>query len=84
MGYQEGEKMAFQLENKDSRDLDSERIFFEDLSPDAQEKALTIKGITDYRDANWDIMPLVYYYEPISNLSQSEIDDEALAFIKNI
>ncbi|WP_434656657.1 hypothetical protein [Sulfurimonas sp. NW9] len=76
--------MAFQLENKDSRDLDSERIFFEDLSPEAQKKALALQGIADYRDANWDIMPLVYYYEPISNLSQSEIDDEALYFLKNI
>jgi len=76
--------MAFRLEGKDSRDLDSERIFFEDLSPEAQKKALALKGIDDYREENWDIMPLVYYYEPISNLSQSEIDDEALAFIKNI
>jgi len=74
--------MAFRLEGDDKRDLDSERIFFADLSPEAQEKALKIKGISDYREENWDIMPLVYYYEPISNLSQLEIDDEALAFLR--
>lgn len=75
--------MAFQLNNsRKVRDLDSERIFFVNLSPKAKEKALALKGIKDYREANWDIMPLVYYYEQISNLSQSEIDDEALAFLK--
>ena len=74
--------MAFMLDGSSNRDLDSERIFFEDLSPGAQKKALALKGISDYREANWDIMPLVYYYEPICNLSQDEIDDEALAFVK--
>jgi len=73
--------MAFQLNNKRAKDLDTERIFFLNLSQEAQKKALSLKGIKDYREANWDIMPLVYYYEQISNLSQSEIDDEALAFI---
>ncbi len=74
--------MAFQLESTENRDLNSERIFFQDLSPEAQKKALQLKGIKDYREENWDIMPLVYYYEPICNLSQSEIDDEALAFLR--
>jgi len=74
--------MAYVLDGSSNRDLDSERIFFEDLSPEAQKKALAFKGISDYREANWDIMPLVYYYEPICNLSQDEIDDEALAFVK--
>lgn len=74
--------MAYSLKSKsDSRDLDSERIFFSDLSEEAQQKALDKKGISDYRDANWDIIPIVYYYEPISNLSQDEIDDNALAFV---
>ena len=74
--------MAFFIE-KDDRDLDSERIFFRNLSHEAQQKALEIKGIKDYREENWDIFPLVYYYEPIGNLSQQEIDDEALEFLRN-
>ena len=73
--------MAFQLTDRDERDLDRDRIFFHDLSPEAQTKALEIRGIEDYREENWDIAPLVYYYEPICNLSQSEIDDTALAFV---
>jgi len=74
--------MAFQLESCDTRDLDKERIFFRHLSPEAQKKALEIKGIEKPEDADWDIVPLVYYYEPICNLSQSEIDDNALIFVK--
>ena len=82
MGYKEGETMAFQLESDDKRDLDSERIFFRHLSPEAKKKALEKRGIEKPEDADWDIAPLVYYYEPICNLSQSEIDDNALMFIR--
>ena len=74
--------MAFRLDGSSERDLDSERIFYMDLSEETKQKALDIKGIKDYREENWDIMPLVYYYEPISSLSQSEIDDIAIAFIR--
>lgn len=73
--------MVFNLETQDLRDLDSERIFFRNLSLEAQEKALKKAGIRDHRDKNWDILPLAYYYEPICNLTQDEIDDNALAFI---
>lgn len=65
----------------DTRDLNSERIFFECLSEDAKLKALEFKGISDFRDANWDIFPMALYYENISNLSQDEIDMEALGAI---
>jgi hypothetical protein len=65
----------------DSRDLDTERIFFRNLSEEAKRKALEFKGIKDAREANWDIFPMAFYYEPISNLSQDEIDIEALASI---
>lgn len=82
MGHQEGEKMAFQLESSRDENLDEDKIFFRDLSDEAQAKALELKGIEDYREEDWDIMPLVYYYEPIYTLSQSEIDDTALAFIR--
>jgi len=74
--------MDFALKH-DERDLDSERIFFHNLSPEAQTKALEIKGIKDHRDENWDIFPLVYHYEAIHNLTQQEIDDEALCLLKN-
>lgn len=74
--------MAYSLESeRDTRDLDSERIFFSDLSEEAQQKALDKKGISDYRDVNWDILPMAYHYEAISNLSQYEIDENALAFV---
>jgi hypothetical protein len=73
--------MAFMLNSADSRNLDEERIFFSDLSPEAQAKALQKKGISCPEEANWDVAPLVYYYEPKCNLSQQEIDDNGLAFV---
>lgn len=69
---------SFLKSTKDPRDLDSDRIFFRNLSEDAQKKALDFKGIKDFREENWDVFPMAYYYEPISNLSQIEIDMEAL------
>lgn len=65
----------------DFRNLNSEKIFFENLSCEAQEEALIFKGIKDHREANWDIFPMALYYENISTLSQDEIDMEALGAI---
>ncbi len=72
--------MSF-LKSESGRNINSERIFFEYLSEDAKKKALEFKGIKDYREANWDIFPMALYYEDISNLSQDEIDLEALGSI---
>jgi len=73
--------MSFFDTTPDIRNLDSERIFFENLSEEAKLKALEKKGITDYREANWDIFPIFHHYENINTLSQSEIDDNALMSI---
>lgn len=63
---------------RDLRNLDSERIFFELLSKEAKEKLLNFKGIKSPTEENWDIFPICHHYESISELSQSEIDEMAL------
>lgn len=72
---------SFLVSERDSRNLDSERIFFDDLSEDAQQKALEFKGVKSHRELNWDIFPMYQHYEKVSNLSQTEIDDNALGNI---
>lgn len=71
--------MSFFSTGLDTRDLDAEKIYFTDMSEEAQKKALAFKGVSDHRDMNWDIFPVYRHYESKSNLSQEEIDTEALS-----
>jgi len=49
--------------------MTSFRIFFRDLTPDAQERLLKFFDIESPTEMNWDVFPIVYI--------EREMDEEA-------
>jgi hypothetical protein len=58
-----------------------DEIYFTQLSPNAQMKALETANLNSHLDANWDIFPIAYC-DDIRVMDQSLIDDAALIFIQ--
>ena len=70
------------LESKKGLSYDNVRVFFEDLSDEAKEKALAHKGITTPQQANWDVFEMSILGQGVkTELSQCEIDMSALTMI---
>jgi hypothetical protein len=70
--------MSFELNrSRDSRNLDNERIFFVDLSEEAQAKALKFKSDNNI-DKDWDVAPLGFLSVSKDTMSQSDMDLEGL------
>jgi len=57
----------------------NDEVFFAMLSEDAKRTALMHMGISDPREANWDVFPLAYTVGSVKRLDQQEIDDSALS-----
>ncbi len=53
-------------------------IMFDELSLDMQARLLNFAGISHPSDKFWDVLPVAYIYQNKSQMSQNEIDDEAL------
>lgn len=70
------------LESKRGLTYDNVRVYFEDLSEEAQMKALAHKGIANPQQANWDVFEMSILGSGVkADLSQSEIDMSALTMI---
>lgn len=69
----------FQLTSGSNHDSSVFIIMFNELSQEAQKKALDFKGVDSTTKKHWDVCPMAY----IDNIPQcqNEIDDEALAQI---
>lgn len=53
-------------------------IMFHELSFEIQERLLIFAGISHPSDKFWDALPVAYIYQNKSQMTQREIDDEAL------
>lgn len=53
-------------------------IMFDELSLDTQERLLGFAGVEHPSDKFWDVLPVAYIYQNKAQMSQEELDDEAL------
>jgi len=53
-------------------------IMFYELSNEVQERLLNFAGISHPSDKFWDVLPIAYIYQIKANMSQDELNDEAL------
>lgn len=58
--------------------LTDDSIMFYELSSDIQERLLSFAGVSHPSDKFWDVLPVAYIYQNKAQMSQDEIDDEAL------
>ncbi len=49
----------FDFAKEERRMTNTVDIYFRDLTPDAQKQVLEAAGITDARETNWDVLPMV-------------------------
>ena len=52
-------------------------LFFKDLSMEAQAKILNFKEVKTECDINLDVLPILYHYENVYNMTEVERDIEA-------
>ena len=53
-------------------------IMFDELSLDMQTRLLSFAGVSHPSDKFLDVLPIAYIYQNKAQMSQNEIDDEAL------
>lgn len=58
--------------------LADDSIMFYELSEDVQERLLSFAGVSNPSDKFWDVLPVAYIYQNKAQMSQTEMDDEAL------
>ena len=58
--------------------LSDDTIMFDELSEDTQERLLNYAGISTPSDKFWDVLPVAYIYQNKAQMSQDEMDYEAL------
>ncbi len=59
-------------------------IMFGELSSDIQKRLLDFAGVSHPGDKFWDVLPVAYIYQNKTQMSQAEIDDEALLQLRVI
>jgi len=58
--------------------VNDDSIMFYELSDDVQERLLSFAGVSHPSDKFWDVLPLAYLYQNKSQMTQDELNDEAL------
>jgi hypothetical protein len=58
-----------------------DEIFYNMLSQEAQQIALSQAGVKHSHEANWDVFPISYIEGSVQFMDQKEIDDIALAHL---
>jgi negative regulator of replication initiation len=59
-------------------------IMFGELSSDIQKRLLDFAGVSHPSEKFWDVLPVAYIYQNKAQMSQEEIDDEALLQLRVI